>query len=87
VETRDEGTGAKVGEVFRQVLRLDPVGAGSDLRLGGHPSWDSVAHIDLVLALERAFGIAFSTVEIPDLDSFDRIVSAVGRKLAARAAP
>jgi acyl carrier protein len=36
-------------------------------------TWDSLKHMDLVLALEEAFGIQFDDSEIPELISFKLI--------------
>jgi acyl carrier protein len=36
-------------------------------------SWDSVAHINLILELEDVFGIRFPTEVIPKLDSAARL--------------
>ena len=37
------------------------------------PSWDSVAHIQLVVAIEAEFGIEFSPEEIGELSSLGEI--------------
>ena len=34
---------------------------------GTVPSWDSVAHLNLILAVEMEFNIRFETSEIPEL--------------------
>jgi acyl carrier protein len=36
-------------------------------------SWDSVAHINLILELEDVFGVRFPTEAIPKLDSAARL--------------
>jgi acyl carrier protein len=76
---------ADVASVFQRVLGVDVAGPDADVRLGGHPAWDSLAHIDLVLAVEKAFGVSFATPEIPDLSSVSRVVQAVTRKLDGQA--
>jgi len=37
------------------------------------PDWDSVMHLNLILALEAEFGVRFSTTEIPTLTSIKKI--------------
>ena len=37
------------------------------------PDWDSVMHLNLILALEAEFGVRFSTTEIPQLTSIAKI--------------
>lgn len=39
--------------------------------------WDSVGHLKLILAIEDAFGVQFSTTQIPELTS----VAAIERAL------
>lgn len=44
-------------------------------------SWDSVAHLNLVVALEEAFGIAFSPSETMELTSVQIIELTLAEKL------
>jgi acyl carrier protein len=44
------------------------------------PKWDSLAHMNLVLALEEEFGVQFTDDEIPELNSVARILSALENK-------
>jgi acyl carrier protein len=41
------------------------------------PDWDSVGHLKLILAIEDAYGVQFSTAQIPELMS----VAAIQRAL------
>ena len=80
-----EAIAARVAEVFARVLKVDVRGADAGIRLGGHPAWDSVGHIDLVLAIEGAFGVSFASYEIPELASVAQIVGAVEQRVASPA--
>ena len=44
-------------------------------------SWDSVQHLNLVLALEQEFGCQFEPEEIDQMNSINRIHSVVQNKL------
>jgi acyl carrier protein len=46
--------------------------------------WDSVQHLNLVLALEQAMGLQFNPEEIEGMQSVGAIVEIVGRKVSAR---
>lgn len=46
------------------------------------PQWTSMAHLELVLALERAFGITFEAEEIANLASVAAIAAALRRNRA-----
>lgn len=59
--------------LFRQTveraLRLPAGRYRDELKLGDVAEWDSLGHLDLVIALEQAFGVSFPTALIPQLDS------------------
>ena len=40
---------------------------------GSIPGWDSVNHVNLILAIEAEFGVQFDPGEIPDLVSVRQI--------------
>ena len=44
------------------------------------PGWTSMAHLELVLALEHQFGLMFEAEEIAELASVRAIVSALERE-------
>lgn len=44
--------------------------------------WDSVRHMNVVLALENDFDIEFTDAELPKLNSLPTLVAAVERHLA-----
>lgn len=46
-------------------------------------SWDSLQHLNLVLALEQEFGIQFSPDEIETLISPERVAALIITKLSA----
>jgi acyl carrier protein len=47
--------------------------------------WDSVQHLNLVLALEQEFSLQFDPEEIDQMNSIGRVASVVESKLKARA--
>jgi len=44
------------------------------------PAWDSMGHLNLVLALEQKFGVTFDPDQIPQLTSVQTIAEAVAAK-------
>jgi len=40
-------------------------------------NWDSLKHIELIMAIEEEFEITFNPEEIPELDSFDKILQKI----------
>lgn len=49
----------------------------ADTAFGSLPQWDSMGHMNVVLAIEQTFGLAFESYEIADLTSVAAIVSAL----------
>ena len=67
-----------LAEVFESVFGPDARRLGDDDGPGSIEPWDSVGHLNLILAIEAEFGIEFATAEIPELVSVgmirDRVV-------------
>ena len=75
---------AKVREVVQEVLGR-PLRAGEELRRAEEPRWDSLAHVNLVFALESELGIQFGAEELDALDSLERLITAAEAHLTATA--
>jgi len=63
----------RLAQVFEAVLGVEARTLSDDDGPGTIPSWDSVNHLDLVLAVEAEFGVQFRSSEIPDLVSVKQI--------------
>lgn len=63
-----------------QVFRV----AEDQIREGASPqtisNWDSLAHMNLVLALEEEFGVQFQDQELVQMTSFEAILSSLALK-------
>lgn len=59
---------------FRDVLVLPSDADVKTLAYQEHPSWDSVAHMRLVAALETSFDIMLETDQILEMSSFTKAV-------------
>jgi acyl carrier protein len=55
---------ARLTEVFQDVFDEDPVTVTPELSAKDVEGWDSLRHIRLILTIEKAFQIKFSTSEI-----------------------
>ena len=70
-----------VADVFG--LGLDQVDAQSSPE--SIEAWESIAHLNLVLSLEQAFGVSFTPDEIAELVSVETIVDKVHKRLSPAA--
>ena len=53
---------AKVQEVFRDELEVEDLVRTDETTADDVEEWDSLSHVQLVVALEKAFGIKFTDV-------------------------
>jgi acyl carrier protein len=67
----------KVVGIVSQILEVPPETVTDDLSPEKVETWDSLRHMDLVMALEEEFGIRFSDERILELLNFKVIVEAV----------
>jgi acyl carrier protein len=63
----------KLQSVLESVFGADGPRLSDDDGPGTIASWDSVAHLNLIMTIEAEFGIAFATAEIPELKSLRKI--------------
>lgn len=68
--------------LIAEVLETDPAEIDDDTGPGRSDAWTSLKHVELVVALEHAFGLSLSHAEIRGLTS----VAAIRRTLRARSA-
>jgi acyl carrier protein len=66
---------AKLQKVFKDALGLPPETDYARLEYGKDPRWDSIAHMNLAAAIEKAFDILLETEDVLDLSSFEKAVS------------
>jgi acyl carrier protein len=59
--------------VFAQIFGRAPEQFGDDTAPANVEGWDSVRHVELVVALEERFGCMFEPDEVPELTSLARI--------------
>ena len=72
---------ARVQEVFREELELDDLILNDKTTADDVEEWDSLSHVQLVVALEKAFGIKFTSREILSWDNVGDLVDCISKKL------
>jgi citrate synthase len=60
-------------EVIAGTLRISPTKVTDSLAFNAIPEWDSLAHMDLMLALESAYGVSIDEDRMIELLSVDAI--------------
>lgn len=69
--------------IFRDVLNAPALVVRLDDNAETLPNYDSLAHIDIVTAIEKEYGISFGFSELVDLQSVGDMVALVERKTSA----
>lgn len=71
---------ARVQEVFRDELELDDLVLTDETTADDVEEWDSLSHVQLVVALEKSFGIKFTSREILSWDNVGDLVDCISKK-------
>lgn len=69
-------------EVFRQVFDDDSIILNPKMTANDVDGWDSLSHINLILAIENKFNIRFSQRELLTFTKVGDLQDAIERKIA-----
>lgn len=71
----------RVMEIASKILEIPEEQATPDLSINSVENWDSLGHLNLILAIEDEFNVKFYTKKIPELSSLKIITETVEEKL------
>ena len=72
----------RVEEVFRDVLDNDEITLAEATTANDIEDWDSLTHVELVRAVEKAFGVRFTSAEILSWKNVGEMVESVAKHKA-----
>jgi acyl carrier protein len=72
----------RLTSVFREVFDDDEINLTPQMTADDVDGWDSLAHIRLILSVQKAFGIKFSPVEMSRLKNVGDLISLTREKQA-----
>ena len=72
---------AKVEEIFREELELDNLVLTDETTADDVEEWDSLSHVQLVAAMEEAFGIEFKSREILSWENVGDLIDSIQKKV------
>lgn len=78
-----EQTQSVLTQVFHDVFDDDSIALRPDLTAADVDGWDSLAHVRLLLTVERKFGIKFNAIEAGKLKNVGELAELIENKLAA----
>ena len=67
----------KLHEIFMDVLDLDEVELNEETSADDIEEWDSLSHIQLIVAVEKAFGVKFTSKEIMSWQNVGEMVDCI----------
>jgi acyl carrier protein len=73
----------KLTDIFREVFDDDSIVLRNELTADDVENWDSLTHINLIVAIEKEFKVRFTTGEVSGLKNVGDLVSLVSRKISA----
>jgi acyl carrier protein len=71
----------RVRGIVADVLRVPTDQISRQSSPGTLTTWDSVQHLNLILALEQEFTLQFEPEEMDEMSSIDHILAVLARKL------
>jgi acyl carrier protein len=84
-EPQDMTLEQDLAAIFRDILDLEPAVDLATVKYRTTVRWDSLAHMELITAIEERFDIVIDTVDIVRINSFPTAVAIIGGKYGAAA--
>ncbi len=79
----NEQTQTALTDIFHSVFDDDTIMLRPDLTAADVDGWDSLAHVRLLLTVERKFGIKFNAIEAGKLKNVGELIELIDSKLSA----
>ena len=76
----DDAIWAQLTETFRDVFEDDQVVIAPEMTADDIEDWDSLTHIQLLVAIEQAFRVRFNTGEVAGLENVGEMVDLIRKK-------
>lgn len=73
--------GNRLNLVFREVFDDDEIHVTPEMTADDIDGWDSLSHVNLILAIESTFGIRFSQKELLKFNNVGDLMRAINSKI------
>jgi acyl carrier protein len=74
----------RMQNIFRDVLDEESLELRPDMTAADVEKWDSLTHINLIVAIEREFRVRFSTAEVASLANVGDLAGLIEKKQSAK---
>lgn len=68
-------------EIFRDILDIEDLVLENTTSASDIEEWDSLAHINLIVAIEKEYNIKFALGELQDLKNIADMINLIEKKL------
>jgi acyl carrier protein len=73
---------SRLTPIFRDVFNDDALVVSEGMTAADVPAWDSLSNINMIIAVERAFGVKFSIKDVRALKNVGELLALIKRKAA-----
>jgi acyl carrier protein len=73
---------SKLMPIFRDVFGDDGLVVTESMTAAEVPAWDSLSNINMIIAVEKAFGVKFSIKDVRSLKNVGELLELIKRKAA-----
>jgi acyl carrier protein len=73
---------SRLTPIFRDVFSDDALVVREDMTAADVPTWDSLSNINMIIAVEKAFGVKFSIKDVRSLKNVGELLELIKRKAA-----
>ena len=73
---------SRLTPIFRDVFNDDALVVSEGMTAANVPSWDSLTNINMIIAVEKAFGVKFSIKDVRNLKNVGELLELIKRKAA-----
>ncbi len=71
----------KLNLIFREVFDDDEIAVSRETTADDVEGWDSLSHVNLILAVEEGFNIHFDDEELMNFENVGDMIDAIGAKI------
>ena len=73
---------SRLTPIFRDVFNDDALVVSEGMTAADVPTWDSLSNINMIIAVEKAFGVKFSIKDVRNLKNVGELLELIKRKAA-----
>jgi acyl carrier protein len=73
----------RLTQIFREVFDDDDINITPEMTANDVDGWDSLSHVNLIIAIETRFGIEFSQKELLTFKNVGDLINSIQSKITA----